>query len=90
MKFCKDCRHAELIQYNMTGCSGPYWRCNRFGEPERWKTVDPVTGNDAQHSMPRREPYCDTERLTGWIAARLTGTCGIEGRYFQPKEVENG
>ena len=77
MKICKDCKwyNADTI-LDM-----------RFGKctsPRRRYTVDRVTGE-------RRFifDYCSVLRIGGWLQARLSGDCGEEGRWFEPKDENN-
>ena len=68
MKLCTACVHCRRVDYPQT--SNPYHVCMRFGPPEQWVTIDPVTGANVEHRGPVREPYCRTERAPGWLAAR--------------------
>ena len=49
--------------------------CSRKKSP-----LDPVTGLPA---APNPFPFCKVERIN------LTGYCGHEARFFEPKEVPN-
>lgn len=68
---------------NRTGfCKDCRWMniiTNKCNSPKlRRPVIDMVSG------IPKSR-YCITQRIDGFILARLFGTCGAEGRFFEPK-----
>lgn len=51
-----------------------YDRCNRKN------VIDPERINDLTS-------LCDRQREDSWLMARLEGTCGREGRFYEPKDA---
>lgn len=70
MKFCKDCKYAEILPRNGEYLSEEYI-CNH---PEVSNQINLVTGE---------------QRVKSCIDARYDGypRCGVEAKYFEPKEV---
>lgn len=46
---------------------------------------DIVTGEIIR---PWRWNFCCVQRIDGWLAARVSKTCGKEGRWFVPRDAE--
>lgn len=71
MNSCHDCKHYVILPYTLQGkCDGP----------EERKVADPVTGERGIEYWP-----VYMQRRNGFILARVLGTCGKEGRFFEAK-----
>lgn len=72
MKLCKTCKHGSSSAY------GTFDSCTRS---VRVKKIDLRNGNEILGG------WRDTmkERKPGRIMARLAGTCGKEGRFWEAK-----
>lgn len=69
MKFCKDCKHCNVITIgNYKAAHLCQWR------PLKYHLI---TGETMY------ERYdCAIERNSGWLLSRLGNKCGREGRFF--------
>lgn len=70
----KFCKDCK--HYIKRGEWSAYDRCNRKN------LIDPNVINDMTK-------FCYSERQDGWFSARLEGTCGREGRFYEQKEVDS-
>lgn len=72
-RFCKDCRYSRMDEVNPS-CHAPQ---------NQKRTFSLVTGAEAASV---HFAFCETQRNS---PARSTGdNCGIEGRWFEPREDE--
>ncbi len=71
---CKTCRFAVN--------DGPNLSCRRNAEV----MIDPVYGERQREGA----TWCVHERMGGLLAAWLRGTCGREGRFWQPATKPQG
>jgi hypothetical protein len=69
VKRCIDCRFSIG--------TGEYMKCGSDG------TGEVLEGKPVPNQL--GSMYCETNRIYGWLHARLLGVCGREGRFFQPK-----
>lgn len=74
MKFCKDCKHSFDLESTFPKCKAP--------ENFQVKTEYLVSG-DRTNCF--RWMYCETQRKSGWLEARIDNSCGREGRWFEPR-----
>ena len=72
MKLCINCKHFDEGR-----CKSP-----NNGK----KIINPVDGSDTQSFTVSMCFSHRTGMLTGWLACRLHKLCGVEGRWFEPKE----
>ena len=79
-KFCVDCKHCV---------GGTAWAsCAQSSKREKLRTVELVVGplsSGGDVSLSNRNS-CWNQRYDGWLSSRLTGSCGAEGRWWEPKE----
>ena len=75
MKLCKDCKW----------CKDP-GRFAKCAHPKN-KVDDsaPYTGFNDDYAL--KIEYCSIHRAAGIIHCRVTGLCGKEGRWWEPKEA---
>ena len=73
VKLCKDCKWCKK--------PGPLARC--CSPKNVINRVDRTGFNTTE----RKYDYCETQRmdlLGGWLFCRLDGSCGKEGRWWEP------
>lgn len=80
MKFCINCRH--FIPYMEIPCNQEYGRCAKspVHHNERYDNWL-VTGIGAE-PIAEEHQYCSV-----WRTAVREDSCGVEARFFEPKEV---
>lgn len=78
MKTCVTCACVET-----DGSIGVRWCMRRTPQVKVKVRIDPVDGSVVP--PPSRKDLCALERVGGWLAARLTGRCGVEGRFWKPR-----
>ena len=71
MKFCKDCKHASEFLF-------PFDTCSRSVRADGF---NPLNGEEIRVGW----KSTTDEREFGHIMARLTGSCGKEGRFWEGK-----
>lgn len=73
-KLCIDCMHCRLA---------------KIGDAEFYKCTRPtgISLVNGKPDVPRYE-FCSTQRDADWLGARVTGTCGKSGRFWEPKPDE--
>lgn len=79
-KFCTDCKHGRLSPdfAQETGKDKEFMRCTR-----KSPFIEFAPGKFVGNSE-----YCNAERMkVSWLYSRLTGHCGPEARYFEPKDA---
>lgn len=69
MRLCKDCKHTELYETEF---------CTRAVRIER---IDLRDGREIRGGWRNTR----IERKYARVMARLTGTCGIEGRFWEKR-----
>lgn len=72
MKLCTDCKHSD---------GGHFARCLA---PQNM-TTSPVDGSQQAKIL----ALCESHRTgicVDWLGCRVSGFCGAEGRWFQPKD----
>lgn len=72
-RICIGCKWRVLSGWSGSECSAPRQRA-------RNRVIDLVTG-----SRDTRWDACSWQRVGGRLIARLAGTCGVEGRWWEPR-----
>lgn len=73
VKLCKDCKHCREKE----GRSG-----EDFNTCE--KPMPRISLSTGRHTL-QPYKYCETLRNQGFLAARVLGVCGSEGRWWETK-----
>lgn len=77
-KLCRDCKWMRE--------PGAFAKCTAQLNPAN--SGDAFTGFDGPSMDAKR--YCATQRMHDRFDAFLLGRCGKYGRWFEPKEDDNG
>lgn len=75
MNLCKDCKFCERSVIGEVTPDYYFAKCTR-----RKNDIDLVSGD-----IPKR--FCSSERLGGGLWPYLDGSCGKQGRFFEPMEA---
>ena len=82
MKTCKTCRWVK--DWDCLGMGGTFAECGAPKAVGRGKMKAAQAVGDTGHVRPRFK-FCEIQREDGFIWARLLPTCGLEGRWWEPK-----
>lgn len=74
---CKHCRPNSIgAGFNL--CDAP----QKLSEASRLAGIE--SESESENVYPR---YCDLQRNAGFFTARLVNKCGLECRWFKPKDA---